>query len=53
MYRRIITEDLKASFHTLPKALKGMVKLYEEVQPAGGWQGFYDESMYAIKQATT
>jgi len=44
---------LIAATPLLLEALKGMVKLYEEVQPAGGWQGFYDESRYAIKQATT
>ena len=44
---------LIAAAPLLLEALQGMVKLYEEVQPAGGWQGFYDESMYAIKQATT
>lgn len=35
----------------LLKALKEMVRMYESVQPAGGWQGVYDESVYTIKKA--
>lgn len=34
------------------EALREMVRMYEEVQPRGGWQGVYEESVYAIKKAT-
>ena len=35
----------------LLEALEGMVKMYEEIQPTGGWQGQYEESTAAIKLA--
>ena len=34
------------------EALQEMVRMYEEVQPAGGWQGVYEGAKYAIKKAT-
>lgn len=33
------------------EALKEMVRMYESVQPAGGWQGVYEESKAAISKA--
>jgi len=36
----------------LLEALKEMVRMYEEVEPAGGWQGVYEMSLCAIKKAT-
>lgn len=33
-------------------ALKEMVKMYEAVQPAGGYQGVYEIAVEAIKKAT-
>ena len=36
----------------LLKALKDMVKMYEAILPAGGYQGFYDSAVYAIRKAT-
>lgn len=35
----------------LLEALEGMVRMYEKVQPAGGWQGQYEESISAIQKA--
>jgi len=35
----------------LYKALKGMIKLYEKLQPAGGYQGYYDAAVMAIEKA--
>jgi hypothetical protein len=37
---------------TLLEALNEMVRMYEEVQPAGGWQGVYESAKYAINKAT-
>jgi hypothetical protein len=28
-----------------------MVEMYEEVQPCGGYQGYYDEAVHIIKKA--
>lgn len=42
---------LIASAPDLLKALQLMVEMYEEVQPAGGYQGFYDEAVASIKKA--
>lgn len=36
----------------LLEALSEMVRMYEEVEPAGGWQGVYEGAKYAIKNAT-
>lgn len=36
----------------LLEALVAMVEMYEEVQPAGGWQGVYDCAQSAIQKAT-
>lgn len=36
----------------LLEALQDMVKMYEKVQPAGGYQGYYETAIYAIKKAT-
>lgn len=33
------------------EALELMIKMYEEVQPAGGYQGVYDIAVYASKKA--
>jgi hypothetical protein len=35
----------------LIEALKQMVRMYEEVQPAGGWQGVYEYAKIAIIKA--
>lgn len=43
---------LIASAPELLKALKEMVRMYEIVEPAGGWQLVYDMSKSAIKSAT-
>ena len=43
---------LIASSPELLEALNEMVRMYEEVQPAGGWQGVYELAKYAIKKAT-
>ncbi|MGV8136519.1 MAG: hypothetical protein AB2L20_15025 [Mangrovibacterium sp.] len=34
------------------EALLEYKRLYESVQPSGGWQGVYDMGNYAIKKAT-
>lgn len=36
----------------LLEALKEAKRMYEELQPAGGWQGVYDEIEAAIKKAS-
>lgn len=43
---------LIAAAPELLEALNEMVRMYEEVQPAGGWQGVYEEAIYVIKKAT-
>jgi hypothetical protein len=35
----------------LLECLQQMVEMYEEVQPCGGYQGYYDEAVYVIKKA--
>ncbi len=37
----------------LLKALKKMVKMYEDVLPCGGYQGVYEEAKNVIEKATT
>jgi hypothetical protein len=32
------------------KALKEFVRMYEEIQPAGGWQGVYENGKYLIEK---
>lgn len=39
------------SHYELLEALKAMVEMYEEVQPAGGYQGYYEEAKAAIAKA--
>ena len=36
----------------LLEALQDMIRMYEEVQPAGGWQGVYEGAVYAVNKAT-
>jgi len=39
-----------------PEMLEALVeakRMYEAIEPAGGWQGVYEEIKSAIKQATT
>lgn len=43
---------LIAAAPELLKSLKEMVKMYEIVEPAGGWQGVYDTAVFTIKKAT-
>ena len=35
----------------LLECLQQMVEMYEEVQPCGGYQGYYDEAVHVIKKA--
>lgn len=42
---------LIASAPELLEALQEMVRMYESVEPVGGWQGVYDQSITAIKKA--
>jgi hypothetical protein len=30
-----------------------MVRMYEEVEPAGGYQGVYESAVYAIEKAVS
>lgn len=39
------------SVEGLYNALEEMIRMYEEVQPAGGWQGVYEEAKHAINNA--
>jgi hypothetical protein len=46
------TAKLIAAAPELLEALKEMIRMYKKVQPAGGWQGVYEESIDAVKKAT-
>jgi hypothetical protein len=46
-------QRLIAAAPELLDALKEMVRMYEEVQPAGGYQGVYEMAQEAIDKATT
>ena len=35
----------------LLKCLQDMVEMYEDVQPSGGYQGYYEEAIDVIKKA--
>lgn len=43
---------LIAAAPDLLEGLKEMVRMYESVQPAGGWQGVYEGAKAAINKAT-
>lgn len=43
---------LIAAAPDLLSACKEALRMYEEIQPTGGWQGVKDELMIAIKKAT-
>ena len=43
--------NLICSSKDLLLALQEMVRMYESVEPAGGWQGVYDQSVSAINKA--
>ena len=43
---------LMAAAPELIEALSEMIRMYEEVQPAGGWQGVYEYAKYALEKAT-
>lgn len=42
---------LIAAAPELLEALEEMVRMYESVEPAGGWQGQYEKSLSAIAKA--
>ena len=51
MTTQIANAKLIAAAPELLEALQEMVRMYESVQPAGGWQGQYDNSVSAINKA--
>lgn len=44
--------NLIAASYDLLEALQEMIRMYETVQPAGGWQGVYESAVSAVKKAT-
>jgi hypothetical protein len=48
----LFPSELLKQRNDMLKALQEMVRMYESVQPAGGWQGVYEQARYAIKKAT-
>ena len=42
---------LIASAPLLLEALQEMIRMYEEVEPAGGWKGVHDQSVSAVNKA--
>jgi hypothetical protein len=48
---QIANAKLIAVAPELLKCLQDMVEMYEEVQPCGGYQGYYEEAISVIKKA--
>ncbi|OCB77995.1 hypothetical protein [Flavobacterium crassostreae] len=49
---KLANAKLIAAAPELLKALSKMIRMYEEILPTGGWQGVYEEALYAIQKAT-
>jgi hypothetical protein len=49
--QQIANARLIAAAPELLEALEAYTKMYDEVQPAGGWQGVYEDGLAAIAKA--